>query len=233
MLIQPSYEFSPFAYSDTLGATITGWSTKAALANITDVTQYRIVSVGLKIRNISAPLTARGVVRIRGIPTEDNTTLTTVDTSTYNASFAYDIPLQDCHEVVTIPQHSSAMPQIFYPVTGDTNSVTTQQRNGWLPFTVLIEGGPADSTPLDLEIVINYELAFSDGTGLQQLATPAPPANSLITDVAAHLTSTMTPVVKQGAEYMGKQVLRGAIGALAARLAGPNAGRSAYAMIAD
>jgi hypothetical protein len=224
MLLQPSFAYQARVFPDSVTyPSVTNWNAKTFLLPFAGVSQYRIVSAGVRLRNVAPPLTSSGIVRIRGVPTDHNAALLAYDVAAYNAAYAADIPLQDVHDTAIIFQHSARMPQEFYDISGDLPDAHLTQPNGLLPFTVYMEGGPAGSKVLDVEVIIHYELSFSDASGLQQLATPAPPANLQLTAAAATVTSTLRPVFESGVRAAGKWVLNSAVTALASRLglAGP------------
>lgn len=223
----PQYNYLPMTAAATAtGSNVTAWNNFGALGLISNVSQYRIVSAGVIIKRMCAPLYASGMVRIRSWPTEHAGTYGAIDVASYNSTFALDVPLADCHEVALVFQHSSQMPQLFYAPGNDHNAPNTLTSKGFQPITVFVEGAPASSAVLDVQFYINYELAFTDGDGLSQLATPPPLGGTAIAQAAARITSLMPAAVVGGVGKIGKYVVDKAVVALGTYMVGPTAAAS-------
>jgi hypothetical protein len=226
----PQYTYGPLAAAATVsGSQASTWSDypNATTSVIGSVSKYRIVSCGFKLRNICAPLTSAGIVSIRILSQEEDSTFNALDLQSYARSESIDIPLQDAHEVAVIIPHSSQMPQAFYPVSSDVAPVTSAQSRGFNPVTIYVSGAPASTAVLSIEYFINYELQFYASSGMGILATPAPPANSIVTSVANTITSAGKSIFTAGAKAAAAYVVSQAKRAIAARLGGP-AGLAIY-----
>jgi hypothetical protein len=158
------------------------------VAPLAGASGYRIVSAGFKLRRISPMLTTSGTVFVRShAVTSGSEFQPTYLGDTYQASKTVDIALQDCSEACFIFEHSSQMPQVFYPFS--TNALVTADLAGFLPMTVSVSGGPVTTGVLQMELIVNIEYVFSPSAPLALAATPAPPGNALVTTVANRITS--------------------------------------------
>lgn len=160
------------------------------VADMTGATGYRIVSAGLKIKRISAPLDSSGMVHIRSYSQEDGATFSHLTANDLQVSNHMDVPLQDCKELTVLFPHTSQMPQVFYPVTDIAVNVVDWKAAGFGAILVSISGGPADATALQVELIMHIEYVFSDNAPLALVTTPSPPANPVVTSIAAKVTSS-------------------------------------------
>lgn len=190
---------------------------------LADASQFRIVSAGMIIRRISAPLTSSGMVHVRGIPIESGAPTSDFDVTAYNVTSSIDMPLQDCKELVVIAPHSSQMPQTFYNVANAPTSITDWTATGFTNTLVGVTGVPASTPVLDVEVVVHIELVFTNESYLNRMATAAPPSDSTLTTLANYATSTMKPYFESGLQSFASAVKRKAIQAIADRFM-PGAG---------
>lgn len=237
LVICPQYSFSPFAAVNVAaGNGVTSWSNFGAYSTIAGVSGYRIVSAGYVIRHIVSPLNSAGMVYVRQFGSESGTLIAPIDTSTYNATSVENVPVQDAAEIAVVLQKNSQMPTTFYIPTTDTATVGNTIARGVAYSTVAVAGCPPSTPILEIEFVINFELIFEDGSDLAQVATAAPPANALVTNAAAMVSSTLTPIVRSGVSALGRMFVNRASTALAGYLGGPPAAmaaRSALAITVD
>lgn len=237
LFICPQYSYLPYSIVNVYaGNSITSWSNYGAASTIAGVTGYRIVSSGFVVRHIVSPLNAAGMVYIRQYASEVNSLIAPADTTTYNATAVANVSVQDTKEIAVALQRTSQMPQTFYsPVTDRANAGDSLPR-GFGSATIAVAGAPASTPILEIEFIVNFELIFEDSSDLAQVATHPPPANALLTTAAAHVTSTMTPIITNGVAYFGKQIVTRAATALATAMFGPVAGattRGALAITVD
>lgn len=226
LLINPQWAFQPHAAVNVwTGNAVTSWSNYAGAGAIAGVIGYRIVSTGYLCRRISAPLSSSGLLHIRQYAPETLSTAAPIDTTTFNASNHLTIALQDAKEVAVMLERTSQMPQTFYNPNNDVSAVASSSTHGFAYSTISLSGAPATTACLDIEIIINFEVIFEDSSDLAQVATPAVPANSTVTEAAAKVTSTINPISNGGPSLLGKQIIHAATTALATYMLGPAAGR--------
>lgn len=216
----PQFYYDPYTTAATSsGPTVTSWNNFGGTAPISTVSSYRIVSCGFVLRNMAPPLTSSGMVRVRSYPIDDLVDFGQVDTSSYNNNASLDVPLQHLSETAVVLQHTSQMPQATYIVNTDTSPVTDTVCRGFAPVTVHLTGCPATLDTVDVEIFINYEIMLEDSNALQQLATPSPPANSILTGAASTVTSTMQPFFADGLKSLSQAIVARATRAVLATAA--------------
>lgn len=229
-LWHPQYSFSPITYPSSYAGSVMSLNNFPIQTLVAGPSTYRIVTSGFIVRNICAPLTASGMVHIRWFANPSGAHYGSVDGLTYNCSNSIDIPLQDCKELVVITTRSPRMPQLFNEVVNDTGVVTTIIDNGFCPITVYVDGCPATTSVLDIEYLINYELTFPDSDGLSMLGTPPPPANALVTQAAAVVTSSLKTSFFKGIDRAKDYMVKAAATAIIAKIAGPKAAMQAIAV---
>jgi len=231
-LFNLTYNFDPFTdASAASGPNVTAWSAFPSATVIASVASYRIVSAGIKISRVSAPLTSAGILNVRTWPIHQNSELTPIDITSYSASESQDFAIQDSSEItVTFPQ-SSQLRTTFYNVSSDSGNATSGSVKGFLPVTVCLSGAPINTTMLMMKVIIHYELAFDPESGMGQLATPPPPANALLTNVAATVSSSISNIMKNGVKAVGDYIVHKAKASLTTALMGPQAG--AIALLVD
>lgn len=207
-LFSPQYGFNEWTFAATAADNeVTAWTNFAVQSLISNVSKYRIVSTGIRLKRITAPLNTSGIVRIRIWPVEALSALGTLNTSSFNATYAVDVPLQDMSDTCIALPHTPQVPTVFYDTTGDVAIVTGAGCKGFCPMTVQVVGAPATQNVLEAHLITHYELLFEDSSGLAQVATPSPPRNPMITDAANYVTSTMKPIVASGAGAFGRYIV--------------------------
>jgi len=196
---------------------------------------YRIVSYGLKVRGVGAPLNATGMLRIRGFGQTTGVDMGAIDMRTYNSDYQYDVPMHDVGEVLVVGKQINATAGFFTtPVlTNPSTSVTTWVSPGWGGVMISIDGGQASQTTLlDIELICHYEFIFPDSDSLQQLAVPTPPFNPTLSAAIAEVKSALVPVAQKGTMEFAKYVGRKALSALGGLLTGAATKSPALAAVA-
>nr|UHS71476.1 MAG: hypothetical protein 2 [Sobelivirales sp.]UHS71483.1 MAG: hypothetical protein 2 [Sobelivirales sp.] len=223
ILWHPSYSYVPLTQAFTrTGSNVTVWSNFNALVLIANVSKYRIVSSGFIVRNILAPLNSSGMLHIRSCAVPDGTAVSVFDTLSYNVSASLDVALHNANEVTVITQHSARLPQLFNNVADDVATINWND-NGFTPMVIYVDGAPASSVAINIEYFVNYELIFDDVSGLQQLATPPPKANSMVTSATSIVTSEVSTVFHKSVGTAAKYVANKAAQALLGYFIGPAA----------
>lgn len=233
LLFMPQWDYYTFTEKATgTFPSVATWNGFASAAPIANASQYRIVSAGFRIRNVTAPLNSSGMVHIRLWPSEKGGEYAGIDLTSYYNTKSLDVALQDCKDVcITVP-HTSQMPQAFYPITRDSATVGNWQSSGFTPCTIYVSGVPASSAVLDVETFIHYELQFDATSGLAAASTPPPPANSMLTNAANRVTSVMPGIFQHGVERFGRLIADKAVKTVALYLGGPEALAASFATAA-
>lgn len=219
VLLVPSYTQSPISQSFSITGDTAVFNTLGAVTRLSGPSGYRIVSMGVKIRGISAPLYRSGMIRIRGLNTESGSTISPVAMSAYRCDFYQDIPLADCHEVAVVARRTDDTSYLFRPPseTTPTSAVTDWVSPGFGPVVISITGGPASVVVADIEVFLNMEVTFENAEPLSLLETSAPRFNPTLTHAAKEVTSTMSGVFMHGAKQVAAHVAAAAVRALMAR----------------
>jgi hypothetical protein len=228
----PQYATYPITAASALTAGNMLFPNPPVVGLIPGVIGYRIVTSGFILRNITAPLSSSGMVHIRWHTAPGGTNYESISGTLYACTQSLDVPLQDCKELTVITGRSNRPAQIFNEVSEDSLFQNFITNNGFCPITVYVTGAPINTVVIDVEFVVNYELYFADGDGLALLATAAPPANSVLTDAASKITSSLSHSFYRSVKQAGAAVFQAATTALVTRIAGPSAA-FAYAIEAD
>lgn len=215
-LVTPSYLLDVFF--GTVAAGIATFTIAGTSSPIT-AQSVRLVSCGLKIRSVVAPLSASGMVRIRGFAAKNGSSLTTASISTYNCDFYEDIPLNSCKEVAVVLRRNDPTAKNFVsPATiNSTNNLTDMVMPGWGPVLVSVDGGPVSLASLDVELFYNWEIILADDDSLAQVQTSSPVFNQTVSTATDILSSAGKNVFLAGASAVASYVERGAIKLLGAR----------------
>lgn len=210
---QVSY-FAHTSASAYVGNDVTAWNNFTANTINSQIQSYRIVSAGFVLRRVSSNYTSSGMVCVRSFPATLTTSLTTVDTTTYNCSFQHDVSLTECKEIPVILQHNTTPAQTFYTASTDNTVFSGQTPRGYNVCTISVFGAPANTAVLDLEYIIHYECVFDDSSGMQQIATPSPPFVQAIKTAASNVTSKVAGYIGKTTEEVGRVVTKYAYDAL-------------------
>lgn len=189
--------------------------------------QYRIVSWGFTLKNLTAPLYSSGMVRIRGL-SNSGASLNILNSTLYN-DFHYDIPLQDCKEVAVIGRrldesfHFFRTPNTTNP-DGFDGLVANWVPPGWSPIFIFLEGVPPSVSVLQIEYFFNYELMFTDGDAMANVTTPSPAASPLLATASSHVTKMAGNVFTRGVRQVETAVMKFATQYLASAIGGAISG---------
>lgn len=191
--------------------------------------KYRIVSAGIRVHCTSSAYTTAGTMHIRSFSLDTNTSLTLVDAFTFKSCESRDIALKDVHDVVAIPVRTAQPRTNFYDTSSDSAiSIGSQQANGVNGVMVSVFGAPASTATLYVEVVVNYELMFSDSDPVGTLATKPPPANPILTAASSKVSSTIGSIFDKGLSSFADAVVRKAGSAVAGYFSGPVAAAVPY-----
>lgn len=207
-LILPNYYTYGYVGGAMSGNTFTTDTNTTLQGKIPNVSQFRIVNWGVRIKSLSAPLYASGMVRVRALNETDGSSFATLDVGSYNRSQVADIPLKDAHDIAVIgPPTQQPRPQLYtLAQVQPTLATTAWQAAGFSAVTVAIVGGPANTAALELEFTYNFELVFESGEGLSQLAKNPPRASAPLANSAAVVTSHPTSIYERGVSQASRTV---------------------------
>lgn len=232
LLWLPNYINSPFTAATAIALPPTasfGTLSDASANRVATVNAYRLVSWGMRLKNVVAPLNSGGMVHVRSLTNREGFGLGQVDMTTYSRAEAMDIPLQDCKDVHIVGSRTDQRPADWYPAgyTGPGANVTAWNASGFNPISVYVTGVPASASILDIEFLFHYELQFDDTSDLGLLATPAPIASPLVASAASAVQSAAKHFFNQSAAAVGSFLERRAATALGSLLGGPMGGVTA------
>jgi len=202
------------------GATYTALSPNGAVFPGTNPNRVRLVTAGIIVRSIAAPLSAAGMVYLRTFAQNNLVTLQTAELATYNCVESSDTPLRTTNATAAVFQRTDIKAREFFnPVnTNPTNQVVDMTGNGWSQLTVSIIGGPISTPVLEIEFLMHWELVFEDNTALSTLAVPTPRDSPLLSGAVDNVQSAMSSLFERGVSAAGSYVVRAAKTALMAQL---------------
>jgi hypothetical protein len=209
----PSFYF-PFATGTQAGGIATYVTASAAGAGLSPVST-RMVSMGLRLRNIVSPLNSSGMVNIRAFSSPDGTSLTTIAIPSYLCDFFADVPLSAInnsgHTDVIFRKTDMDSQRFLTSVEQfKTSGVVDYISPGWVVVQIGITGGPVSAQCLTVEVFQHSELTFLDNDALQLLATPSPAAHPMIQSLASEVSKSVGNVltgVKEDAEaFVGAKI---------------------------
>jgi len=160
------------------------------------VVGYRIVSSGLRIRSMCAPLNASGIVQIRGFAAPNSSTLVSIGNDSFNCDFYQDIPLQSINlngytDILVRRIDEVGSRQFVAPLTTNPTPATNNWFSpGWGAVTITVVGGPINTTVLQVEVFNHHEVVIDDSDILAVAMTKAPMANPMLTQAAAWIVDT-------------------------------------------
>lgn len=224
-LFSPTYAYIPYSAATTLAAGIATFTTAQTAANVPSLAEsVRLVSFGIRLKSIVAPLSASGIVRIRGFAGDMGSVVTSgVDIATFNADYAVDVPVHSLKDTVIILRRYDPTAKLFIDpnLINPTNLPGAINPHGFGLVTVSVQGGAATTPILDVEVVSHWELLLGDSEPLAQAATAAPAYQPVISEAADVVSSTVRPVFIEGVRYASNAVMSAAVQALAMRLGAP------------
>lgn len=210
-LFNAQYYYDPIAYGATAtGSVITSWQ-PIAVSGMPSVQNFRIISIGIRLNAISAPLYQSGMVSVRVWSQETLENYGTIDLASYLVTQAYDIPLSDCKDKVIILNRTSQRPETFHIAggnagTAESSTVTSCKTNGFTPVTIYLSGVPVSTAVLSVEYIINYEVLPLDSNEYATLATQAPPYDPILVNAATHVRSVFTNTLFNGVKAAGAAI---------------------------
>jgi hypothetical protein len=221
VLIAPNYDYttSMLAFSITSGVAVFSGAMSAS-GNVA-AESVRLVSMGIKLRSIVAPLSASGITRIRAFgPNSVDAVAGGVDIATFNCDYSADLPVHSLTDTALILRRYDIKAKEFIdPATINPNSsIGASHYHGWGFYMVSLQGCPATTPVLDIEIISHWEIVIGDNDPLMQAATAAPAYKPWLDEAADVVSSTIRPVFSEGVRYATNAVTRAAAQALAARL---------------
>lgn len=239
-LFQPA--FNSLGFDSTTSAYPNYDFTSIKPASITFAPKaYRIITCGIIIRNTNAPLTTSGMVRIRTFNPITGTGFGTVDGTTSNYAQKLDIPLRDVHELAVLCTKTDPMMADRFHLVSSTYPGAIFTPDNWVSpgfstIMISLDGAPTGAT-LELEFFYNYEVTFDDNDSLATLATQSPPANALIKQASAAVSSTTKTIFQKGMaeveDFVAKNAVRALISAgstaIGALFGGPAGARAGFA----
>lgn len=240
VLVVPGFKYQ-LAIGAAAGGVGTFTGTTSAIPFTFTPSGYRLVSWGLTLKRVTAPLTSSGIVRIRGLSNINGSALGTINSNLFN-DFHFDIPLQDCDDVAIIGRRLNETHHFFRSPaeTNASNAITDWVAPGWAPLLVYVAGVPASSDILQVEYFFNYELIWDDGDSMSLMTTPSPPSNPMLATASSKVTQSIGNVFTKGVKQVENAVIKAAssyIGSLiGGAIGGPPgavAGRSAGYMLGD
>jgi len=235
LLLVPNYNNQWYLFGATAAGNTAYAGTMTAAPVLGNTLNYRVVSWGFTIKHVTTPLTASGLISIRGFGSQAGSSYANVDGQTLNADVISDIPLQDCKNVAVIGRKANNTSSFYVApnttvVTG--GFVTDYVGCGWDVYQIYVTGAPVSTTIAYLELTINFEIILDDFTGMAQLMTPPPPSSLVMQTASAAVTSTAKSVFETGIAAASNYIKRSAATALASYFGGPSAG-AATAMLLD
>jgi len=226
-VIMPNYVSVPYVLPTGVVGGIATWANRVANPNANAaVTAYRVVSYGVRCRNIVPPLSSGGMVRLRSVTNSIMSATTNV--GSYARSEVLDVALQDAHNLSMVGSRTAEVPTKWFPsdLLNVIAPVTTWISPGVNPITIYLDGC-ADGSTLDIEIIVHYELMFTESSGMTLFSTPSVPANPLLAEAATAAKAGTKSFFTDAATAVGKQLkdaaIRGLVAVVSARLGGPTA----------
>lgn len=214
LLVVLQNNFKPFSPMSAFASNVGTIGVAAASTTLTGVKDYRIVSAGLRIRNIYPPLNTSGMVHIRipqlGKDGFDAAT-TTFNITDYAVSQAYDTALRDVHELVIAIPRNGLPPVDYYSTDDDNTNPTITSPHGYQPVSIGVTGAPNGAVMLDVEIIVNYEYIFESGDAQNAIATASPPSNPIVDHAVAAVTSSATNIFAGGVSALASYAERKAM----------------------
>jgi hypothetical protein len=229
-LFIPNFKYNLNNTASSLAGDNASFGALTSATRLSGVKNYRIVSYGMKVKRVCAPLSSSGTVYIRGLSSITGAGLENQNMTSYYTDFHEDLALQDCKEVAVIGRRIGAEASFFHDidVTTPTTALADWVSPGWGPITISVVGGPPSVGTLNIEYFVNMEVTFSDSESLGLLMTPSPVFDPRVVDSANKIASEAKSVFLNGAREAGSFVVRKATQALlsvaAARFGGPAAG---------
>lgn len=218
LLILPNYNYWPFVET-SVG--VGGFGVPVAMTPsipFSNTALYRIVSCGVKISSVAAPLNASGLVRIRSFNDSNGAGYNPINYSSFATPDYIDIPLRETNGIAVVSVPLPMPRQSFYdPLTTTPSSDATHwQAPGFGAIGVSLMGGPVSTDVIVVELFLNMEIVFEEGNSMALLASPPPPANQALVNASSKLTSLSTFVFDKGISAASSWIERKAMAAIGA-----------------
>lgn len=223
MLVCPGYSLF-YCVGSVAGSTAT-YTTLGGGTAFFNAATFRIVSWGVKLRKISAPLSTSGMLRVRTFGDKFGTNFANISTSSYNCDSFEDLPLSNANEVCVVGRRLDHTFSKFSSVgaTNPTSNVSDWVSPGWGAVQISVDGGPPSTGVVDFEFYVNYEVTLADSDNLAQLATPPVPDHPLATAAANAVYTASSGIFTSGVKAFASFVERTAAKALTSYVGGPGA----------
>jgi len=193
-LVYPGLLKSAIYNAPTLPASVvTNWGTALDVNGYAeldlDFKNYRVVSAGIRITNVSAPLTTSGYLNVcfdeRELPLG-------VSMSTTNSEFNHQAALTGLDLASAARIVDGVVAVEMSPITNFAND-----ESGWGCYTIFMVGGELSAKDyLRVELVQNIELQADAGSFLSRTQTPTRPINYPLQNVVEH-TLVPAPIVEK------------------------------------
>jgi hypothetical protein len=221
--------FASFYFSAAL-ATVAGttatYVTASAASTGLSPSSTRVVSMGLRLRNIISPLNSSGMVSIRAFAAPNGIALGATDLLTYSCDFYADIPLSAINnnghtDVIFRKTDMDSQRFLTSAEQFATAAVVDYVSPGWVCVQIGIVGGPVSIAALSIETFQHNELTFLDNDALQLLATPAPAAHPVLQAMASKVSKHIGNVFNTVAEDVERVAVNNIRAVLFEQLRGP------------
>lgn len=200
--------------------TVNGLTGKSQFTNfinsspIGQVLSYRIVSCGVLLRYIGAPLYASGTLRLQTYSPQTGVSLIDIDSGLFFGDEHMNISCAQAKDVAISFKAYDDMQAKQFTAPSSTNgtaAVVDYQTNGWNALLVTVIGGEPGKIPFEFELYFNYEVIFDDYAASALLMTPSPVMDPKVHAATTIVSSETRSIVKEGVGAFGKLVVNRAI----------------------
>lgn len=216
-LIIPSYSYYPINWSTTATSGTYTFTSSRSANGAMSAASVRLISYGIVVRKVVAPLDASGMVRVRGFASKKISDVSSsVVGSTYNCDFSKDIALSNCNEVAVVGRRFDASAKLFVdPANLDTTAFPASNAGvGFGVIVISVDGGPLTSAVLDIEVFLHWEIMIPDNDSAAILQTASKPQNLLVQKASEAISSSAENVFERGVKAAADYVERYAVSAL-------------------
>lgn len=239
LIIIPQWAYD-VASPTTITGTVASGNVPASRMVFPAAARTRLVSVGVEINSVVAPLSASGTVYLRTFSPQNYQSMQTVDLATVMADTHYEQPLNGTRNLHFVPARLGTEALLF----GDgsvLSSITTMESVGFQCGTIAVIGAPATTPVLTLRVVYHWEYVPADGDTNYSFTTPTPRPNVDVIQTSNNIFRRVGNYIGAGIEKAihseaARMVAGGAVrlagAAIGARLGGPSGASTGYA-IAD
>lgn len=199
-------------------------------------TQVRLVTFGVTIRGISAPMYRSGLVKVRVFGHNTGAALGIVNTRDYLCDEYADVPLSDCREIAVKSRRISDIAthwQLPDHYLASGGAATTWVSPGFQSIAVHIVGGPASVGVLTIEVLEHWELVLGDNDPMQRLAQQPLPTSNVMKEAAETVSNASKSIFTGGVKMATAYIAKAAKNAIAGYLGGPMAVAGMNAIMID